>query len=149
MLFPVPCLPSDLLLCQVFGSGSSTRSIVINHTHVPQAKHDRYRTPPRNYVQLLQHIARSRDVSGLSRLVQAYGAKFDAVHVAAAVAKLPKLYQPPAPGNHLNEGQLKGRKKHAAKLLAQLQVTCNTACRLMPAACSLLSGMCLSLRPVF
>jgi hypothetical protein len=55
-------------------------------------------------------------------LVKHYGAKFDAVHAAAAVAMLPKLYQPPAPGNHLNDKQLNERKQLAVKLLAQLQV---------------------------
>lgn len=104
---------------------SSSRGIVTGHTHVPRVRHDRYRTAPQNYVQLLQHITRSRDVEALSKLVKEYGGKFDAVHIAAAVAMVPKLYQPPAPGNHLNDKQLKERKKAAAKLLAQLQVGCN------------------------
>lgn len=74
-------------------------------------------------MQLLQHITRSRNVSDLSRLVQDYGKKFDAVHVAAAVAMMPKLYQPPAPGGHLNKKQILERKKSAARLLSQLQVS--------------------------
>jgi hypothetical protein len=103
-------------------------------------QHDRYRTAPQNYVQLLQHITRSRDVEALSKLVKQYGSKFDAVHVAAAVAMVPKLYQPPAPGNHLNDKQLKERKQAAAKLLAQLQVGCSRVqeppSRCQPAFCA-------------
>lgn len=125
---------------------SSSRSIVTGHTHVPRVQHDRYRTAPQNYVQLLQHITRTRDVEALSKLVKQYGGKFDAVHVAAAMAMVPKLYQPPAPGNHLNDKQLKNRKKAAAKLLAQLQVGCSriqyTPCRLQPALCCLCCRLC-------
>jgi hypothetical protein len=95
---------------------------VTGHSHVPRAKHDRYRSPPTNYVQLLQHIARSRDVTGLSRLVKQYGPKFDAVHVSAAVSRLPRLYAPVGPGRHLNKDQRKERKQRAARLAAHLQV---------------------------
>jgi hypothetical protein len=116
------CNLACLLLLQVVWGGSSSRSIVTGHLQVPKEQHDRYRTPPKNYVQLLQHIRRSKDVLTLSKLVRQFGAKFDAVHVAAAVAMVPKLYQPPAPGGHLNQQQLQSRKQHATKLLAQLQV---------------------------
>lgn len=120
------------LVLQAWGpaSGSSAagsrRGIVTGYRQIPRKLHDRYRSPPKNYVQLLEHIKRTRDVQGLRQLVMKYGTRFDAVHVAAALAQMPKLYQPTPAGKHLNLKQRKQRKQEAARLLAQLQV-CGTS----------------------
>lgn len=92
------------------------------HSTTPQRKRDPYRTPPRNYVQLLQHISRARTLDALTALAQRYGDKFDAVHVAAAMAVMPKLHRPPRPGARLSAAQLKQRKQAPQQLLAELQV---------------------------
>lgn len=57
-------------------------------------RHDAYRRAPRTYVQLLQHISRATKFAALEQLVAGYGDKFDGVHAAAALARLPKLVRP-------------------------------------------------------
>jgi hypothetical protein len=101
----------------------AARSVVTtSHTHIPKAKHDPYRTAPKNYVQLLQHITRARELDRLQQLVRQYGPKFDGVHVAAAMSMLPKLHQPARPGSRLSSHKLKERREKPSKLLVQLQV---------------------------
>ncbi len=52
---------------------------------------DRYAGQPTNYVQLLQHIGKTRKLYKLQELVSEYGDKFDAVHASAALVRLPKV----------------------------------------------------------
>jgi hypothetical protein len=56
-----------------------------------RALRDRYAGQPTTYVQLLQHIGRTRKLYKLEGLVSEYGARFDAVHASAALARLPKV----------------------------------------------------------
>ncbi|KAF6266778.1 hypothetical protein COO60DRAFT_13571 [Scenedesmus sp. NREL 46B-D3] len=112
-----PCLA---LLSQL-GQQAARGLVTTGHTHIPKAKHDRYRTPPKNYVQLLQHITRARELGRLEQLVKQYGPKFDGVHVAAAMSMLPKLHQPAKPGSRLSPQKVKERLVMPAKLLLQLQ----------------------------
>jgi hypothetical protein len=109
--------------CTLLSITQAARSLVTTaHTHIPKSKHDPYRTPPKNYVQLLQHITRARQLGGLEQLVQQYGPKFDGVHVAAAMSMLPKLHQPARPGSRLTGQKLKQRRQIPARLLGKLQV---------------------------
>lgn len=75
---------------------------------------DRYKTPPKSYVQLLQHIALAKKLTRLEELTTEYAAKFDAVHAAAALTRLPKLL-PPAAGAHPHSAE------RVSALLTQLQ----------------------------
>ncbi|WIA08968.1 hypothetical protein OEZ85_008383 [Tetradesmus obliquus] len=112
--------PSLALLSQL-GQQATRNALTVSHTHIPKAKHDPYRTPPKNYVQLLQHITRARELGRLEQLVKQYGPKFDGVHVAAAMSMLPKLHQPARPGSRLRGQKLRQRRQIPAKLLGQLQ----------------------------
>lgn len=116
------------------------RAITYHHTHIPTKKHDPYRTPPKNYVQLLQHITRAKKVDTLNKLVMHYGPKFDAVHVAAAMSMLPKLYQPVVPGTRISPRRVKQQRETPGKLLQQLQVTYDIS-SILPAVFSMQYGM--------
>jgi hypothetical protein len=130
MLTSTSVLVLPISLLQVAG-------IVTGYTQVPKEKHDRYRTPPRNYVQLLQHITRARDLPSLAKLVREYGPRFDGVHVAAAMSVLPKLYAAPSPGARLGISELRERRVMPAKLLQHLQVrVCVLLCPVAVAACN-------------
>jgi hypothetical protein len=111
-----------VLLCCVQATKATAAVPVTSHTHIPKIKQDPYRTPPKNYVQLLQHITRANHVNVLEQLVRQYGTRFDAVHVAAALVMLPKLYEPPSARTQLTSQQLKRRRARPAELLKQLQV---------------------------
>ncbi|GBF98873.1 hypothetical protein Rsub_11477 [Raphidocelis subcapitata] len=58
-----------------------------HHAH----RNDPYTTAPTNYVQLLQHITSARRLVRLESLLRDHGPKFDALHVAAAIAVVPRL----------------------------------------------------------
>lgn len=102
------------------------RSISVGYLNGPPTKPDSYRTPPKNYVQLLQHIVRAKKVDALSSLVRRYGPKFDAVHVAAAFSVLPKLYRPIGPRTRITPPQLRKKRQRPIRLLSQLQLFANS-----------------------
>lgn len=77
---------------------------------------DPYTRAPVTYVQLLQHIRRARDVRALEALVDAHGARFDAVHASAAMAALPRVLAASAVEQPTPEGS-----RRPAELLARLQ----------------------------
>ena len=103
---------------------------------------DTYTSPPTNYVQLLASLRHAGDLHRLSHLVTQYSNRFDAVHVAAALTRLPKLvqYRPkdmvhtgvvapqgsglraqvPLPGAQPREGHIAQAKELSATLLAML-----------------------------
>ncbi|KIY97996.1 hypothetical protein MNEG_9964 [Monoraphidium neglectum] len=84
------------------------------HAHVSDA----YRTPPTNYVQLLQHIATAKRLNQLDALIKDYGDKFDAVHVSAALAVVPRLL-----GDAVERGSglEPGRREQPEQILTRLQ----------------------------
>ena len=65
----------------------------VEYVSVPEPKEDDYATEPTNYVQLLMALARAKDPARLHHLVTAYSDRFDAVHLAAAIVRLPKVLQ--------------------------------------------------------
>jgi hypothetical protein len=77
---------------------------------------DPYTRPPVTYVQLLQHIRLASDVQALEALLDAHGARFDAVHAAAALSVLPKLTSAAALERPTPEGS-----RRPARLMARLQ----------------------------
>ncbi|MEW5296793.1 MAG: hypothetical protein WDW36_000047 [Sanguina aurantia] len=76
---------------------TSSHSLTINNrptiTYVPlpESPHDQYDSPPTNYIQLIGALSKAKDLAKLQKLVDEYQDKFEAVHVCAAIAKLPKL----------------------------------------------------------
>eukprot|EP00878_Enallax_costatus_P016162 GHUV01016952.1.p1 GENE.GHUV01016952.1~~GHUV01016952.1.p1 ORF type:complete len:762 (+),score=276.11 GHUV01016952.1:6674-8959(+) len=98
---------------------------LMTYTQKPLQKHDPYRTPPKNYVQLLQHITRARKVDKLNSLVRQYHLKFDAVHVAAAMSVLPKLYEPMQSAKGLRPSKIREKREVPQRLLEQLQRLAN------------------------
>lgn len=56
-----------------------------------EAATDDYSSEPTNYVQLLGALSHAASMDRLQHLIAAYGDKFDGVHVAAALTRLPKL----------------------------------------------------------
>ena len=83
---------------------------------------DQYTTPPKNYVQLLQHIHHAYNLDKLYNLMRVYRKKFDSIHVAAAMSQVPKLYRPIQPGDQLPKAVAKARIRQPAVMLAELQV---------------------------
>lgn len=110
-------------------------------TQLPKQKHDPYRTPPSNYVQLLQHIVRSRKVDKLSSLVRQYGLKFDAVHVAAAMSVLPKLYSQVESVSGLRPSEVRQKRQVPQRLLEQLQVGPSGRVTSRHSGCNLQAGL--------
>lgn len=89
----------------------------------PRESPDPYTTAPRNYIQLLQHIQRARDLDRLEALLRSYGPRFDAVHVAAAMVAVPKLMALVHPdGPKVAAAVAKQRNRQPAYLMAELQV---------------------------
>lgn len=115
-------LVTHVPLCHMQATKATATVPVTSHTHIPKKQQDPYRTQPKNYVQLLQHITRAKRVTDLEQLVRQYSTRFDAVHVAAALVMLPKLYQPPSVRTQLTSQQLKQRRARPMELLNQLQV---------------------------
>jgi hypothetical protein len=84
---------------------------------------DQYTTPPKNYVQLLQHIHHAYNLDKLYNLMRVYRNKFDSIHVAAAMSQVPKLYRPIQPGARLPKAVAKARVRQPAVMLDELQVS--------------------------
>ncbi|KAG1676073.1 hypothetical protein FOA52_014938 [Chlamydomonas sp. UWO 241] len=64
----------------------------IEYVPIPQRTWDRYTSPPTNYLQLLNAIRWAPSVERLEELMAPeYLSRFDGVHVAAALTRLPKL----------------------------------------------------------
>lgn len=78
-----------------FGSISGHRGfaskIQVEYVKMEEPTRDQYTTRPTNYVQLLGALRQARNVARLAELVGQFGRTFDAVHVAAALTRLPKL----------------------------------------------------------
>ena len=70
---------------------------VIDYVPIPEPKRDSYAdTEPKNYVQLLHALTRAPTLGRLTELVTSHSGRFDAVHVAAALTRLPRVirYRP-------------------------------------------------------
>ncbi|KXZ54201.1 hypothetical protein GPECTOR_5g295 [Gonium pectorale] len=68
----------------------------IRYVPVPEPELDDFRSEPTTYTQLLAAIRSAKTLKRLQHLVSTYSDRLDAVHVAAAVARLPRLikYKP-------------------------------------------------------
>jgi hypothetical protein len=103
--------------------GLAARAIAAAPAAAPRESPDPYTTAPRNYIQLLQHIQRARDLDRLEALLRSYGPRFDAVHVAAAMVAVPKLMAVVHPdGLKVAAAVAKQRNRQPAYLMAELQV---------------------------
>ncbi|GLI62408.1 hypothetical protein VaNZ11_005028, partial [Volvox africanus] len=63
----------------------------IKYVPVPEPEFDDFSGEPTSYLQLLGAISRAKSIKRLQHLLSAHNERFDAVHVAAAVARLPRL----------------------------------------------------------
>ncbi|KAG2437276.1 hypothetical protein HXX76_005935 [Chlamydomonas incerta] len=63
----------------------------LKYVPVPEPQHDDFTSEPTTYTQLLASIRAAKSLKRLEHLVDTYTDRFDAVHVAAAVARLPHL----------------------------------------------------------
>ncbi|GFR47583.1 hypothetical protein Agub_g9315 [Astrephomene gubernaculifera] len=102
---PDMCSTSQQQPSQVGGSwprGLQARFFAVNneptirYVPVPEPEHDDFSTEPTAYTQLLSAIRAAKTLKRLQHLVSTYSDRFDAVHIAAAVARLPRLikYRP-------------------------------------------------------
>ncbi len=67
--------------------------VQVDYVPLQEPPRDPYSTEPTNYLQLLGSIQGAGTTNRLKHLVQHYGGAFDAAHLAAAIAVLPKLAQ--------------------------------------------------------
>jgi hypothetical protein len=65
--------------------------ISMEYQALPEPRQDTYTTEPTNYAQLLGALRYSANVARVAHLVDTYSHRFDGVHVAAALTRLPKL----------------------------------------------------------
>ncbi|GIM05537.1 hypothetical protein Vretimale_10002, partial [Volvox reticuliferus] len=63
----------------------------IKYIPVPEPEFDDFSGEPTSYLQLLGAISKAKSLKRLQHLLSAHNERFDAVHVAAAVARLPRL----------------------------------------------------------
>ncbi|KAG2439738.1 hypothetical protein HYH02_010615 [Chlamydomonas schloesseri] len=63
----------------------------LKYVPVPEPAHDDFSAEPTTYTQLLASVRAAKSLKRLEHLVEVYADRFDAVHVAAAVARLPHL----------------------------------------------------------
>ena len=63
----------------------------MEYVEVPQPAVDPYTTEPTNYVQLLNSIRAAKNLRRLQHLIAEYATRFDAVHLSAALCRLPHL----------------------------------------------------------
>jgi hypothetical protein len=122
LLLP-PCLPHQLpRASQLRGLAAAAKAAPA--AAAPRDSPDPYTTAPRNYIQLLQHIQRAKDLDRLEALLRSYGGRFDAVHVAAAMVAVPKLMKVVHPGGvRVSAAVAKQRSRQPAYLMAELQVS--------------------------
>ncbi|GLC41965.1 hypothetical protein PLESTB_001053100 [Pleodorina starrii] len=68
----------------------------IKYVPVPEPEYEDFSGEPTTYLQLLGAIGKARSLKRLQHLLTTHGDRFDSVHVAAAVARLPRLikYRP-------------------------------------------------------
>lgn len=96
----------------------------LKYVPVPESQHDDFTSEPTTYTQLLASIRAAKSLKRLEHLVDTYADRFDAVHVAAAVARLPHLLKyreadlvdMSASAVVLPSGMTRTRRKHGAQL---------------------------------
>ncbi|EFJ44210.1 hypothetical protein VOLCADRAFT_95640, partial [Volvox carteri f. nagariensis] len=81
----------DLLHLAAVRSYAINNQPTLKYVPVPEPEHDDFSGEPTTYPQLLKAIKSARGLRRLQHLLSAHSERFDAVHVAAAVACLPKL----------------------------------------------------------
>ncbi|PNG99150.1 hypothetical protein TSOC_015078, partial [Tetrabaena socialis] len=79
-----------------FRSYAINNAPTISYVPVPEPEHDDFSSEPTTYTQLLASIRSVTKLKAMQHLVTTYADRFDAVHVAAAVTRLPHLlrYRP-------------------------------------------------------
>eukprot|EP00798_Chlamydomonas_sp_ICE-L_P022840 gene22841-30014_t len=75
------------------GTRSYAKKVETTYVTLDEPIRDTYISEPTNYIQLLGALRHADDLGRMSHLVSTYSDRFDAVHLAAAIARLPKLLQ--------------------------------------------------------
>lgn len=95
---PQPCyynprLPLPFAAQQQLRAYAINNEPTLRYVPIPEPEHDDFTSEPTTYMQLLAALRNARTVQRLQHLVSAYSDRFDAVHLAAAFARLPRLLQ--------------------------------------------------------
>ncbi len=95
---PQPChfnprLPLPFAAQQQLRAYAINNEPTIRYVPIPEPEHDDFTSEPTTYMQLLSALRNARTLQRLQHLVSNYSNRFDAVHLAAAFARLPRLLQ--------------------------------------------------------